>query len=1045
MSSIAELEAANAEQGAKVAALKKEKADKATVDAAVALLLGGKDKLKVALEEALAAATSAGDQARVAELQEKIEATKPRPNTKKQAKEPKEPKAAAAPPPRKEAAPKKEAAASAPAKEAARAATAPAAPVKAVGAATAGLSALVDLAALDKHLETRSYVEGATPSQADVSVLKAAVAPTAAHPNALRWYKSMFSLSDYKLSVLPGKFEALAPAPAAAAGAATAGGKPADGLWAPGFCIPCMPGGMAAFTKPDEVVCRGPHPKWRAPSVAQGQRVTGLRVHNSLTSELELFVPKEGNKVKWYTCGPTVYDACHMGHARAYLTMDILRRVMEDYFGYEVFMQVNVTDVDDKIIARARKNKLVADYTKEKGDAGATGAVQAYVREAAAAFDAKMQKKLAKLEVPLTDRREEDERVTLLEQHRQKLAAWGESLKKIEAACGAADASVGAMCAAAAEPLAEALDATLGAAVTQHEIFNAHARRYEAEFVEDLESLHIRMPDALSRVTEYVDDIVAYVKQIVDKGFAYESNGSVYMDIGKFRGAEFDYPKLEPSKGKATAAEMEESEGAHTAGAGEKRNAADFALWKKSKGGEPSWESPWGGGRPGWHIECSVMASDVIGDSMDVHAGGSDLKFPHHDNEIAQAEAYHGCQQWVNYFFHFGHLHIKGLKMSKSLKNFVTIRQALENHSARRIRLMFLLQPWDKPMNYSDQTIEEAEKRETSFKSFFATVKEQLRKQWLGRSVRWDARARQLSDSLTQRMARVHECLCDNFDTPGAMAELLGIVSDTNKYVSEAAGKDDVQVDALLLKKGAMYVTKILRIFGVVTLEDFGFPVSGDGAGGGNREEVIAPVVDELVSFRDTVRSAAKGVPELMKACDELRDSKLTELGVRVEDRNEGARWTLDDPATLRKEQREKLAAAAESKVAKLANKLSERAKDLDKVKTNLVPADQLLRSPPHAAKYDAASFNEAGKPSRDASGAELSKAEAKNLDKLLTKHAGAHDKQKAALAKTPALMSDLEAQVATLKKDAAAVMADAATMAVLSEELVAQLKELLA
>ena len=143
-------------------------------------------------------------------------------------------------------------------------------------------------------------------------------------------------------------------------------------------------------------------------------------------------------------------------------------------------------------------------------------------------------------------------------------------------------------------------------------------------------------------------------------------------------------------------------------GSGEKRNATDFAVWKKSKGGEPSWPSPWGGGRPGWHIECSVMATDLMGDNMDVHAGGYDLKFPHHDNEIAQSEAYHGCKQWVNYFFHFGHLHIKGLKMSKSLKNFITIRQALAGHTARQIRLMFLLAPWDKPMNYSDQTIDEA-------------------------------------------------------------------------------------------------------------------------------------------------------------------------------------------------------------------------------------------------------------------------------------------------------------------------------------------------
>ena len=367
--------------------------------------------------------------------------------------------------------------------------------------------------------------------------------------------------------------------------------------------------------------------------------------------------------------------------------------------------------------------------------------------------------------------------------------------------------------------------------------------------------------------------------------------------------ARHDYPKLEPSKGKATQAEMEESEGSlHVAEAGEKRNAADFALWKKSKGGEPSWPSPWGGGRPGWHIECSVMASDLMGDGMDVHAGGSDLKFPHHDNELAQAEAYHGCQQWVNYFFHFGHLHIKGLKMSKSLKNFVTIRQALGTHSARQIRLMFLLQPWDKPMNYSDQTIEEARAREVTFKSYFAEVKDQLRKPWLQRPTTWDKRARDLFARLQVHQAAVHACLCDNFNTPGAMAALLATCSDANSYV-----KDNAAVDALLLKKGATFVTRILRIFGVATQEDFGFPVGGEGGNGGY-EEQVGPVVSALVAFRDEVRAAAKGVPALMGACDVLRDAALVELGVRVEDRADGARWTLDEPAVLRAEQQAKQA-----------------------------------------------------------------------------------------------------------------------------------------
>jgi cysteinyl-tRNA synthetase len=542
------------------------------------------------------------------------------------------------------------------------------------------------------------------------------------------------------------------------------------------------------------------------------------------------------------------------------------------------------------------------------------------------------------------------------------------------------------------------------------------------------------MPDALTRVTEYVEEIVDYVKTIVHKGMAYESNGSVYMDIGALRGGAHDYPKLEPSKGKATQAEMEESEGAHTAEAGEKRNPADFALWKKSKGGEPSWASPWGGGRPGWHIECSVMASDLMGDGMDVHAGGSDLKFPHHDNELAQAEAYHGCCQWVNYFLHFGHLHIKGLKMSKSLKNFVTIRQALATHSARQIRLMFLLQPWDKQMNYSDQTIEEAEKRETSFKSYFAEVKDQLRKNWLGKPTKWDARSRELAARLAEHQSAVHECLCDNFNTPGAMAALLAIVSDANSYVTKNSA-----VDALLLKKGATYVTRILRIFGVATQEDFGFPVGAEGAGG--YEEHVAPVVSAMVAFRDEVRAAAKGTPALMKACDELRDEKLVELGVRVEDRADGARWTLDDPATLRQEQAAKKAKEAETRVQKLLNKLGDKAKDIAKVEAAMVPAEEFLRRPPHAAKYAPDSYDEQGKPSKDAAGGALSKSMVKEVEKLHKKQVEAYAKQKAQLDAKPGLLGEMEAALAAMQAEARAVVADKATMAVLSEEVVAQLE----
>jgi len=174
---------------------------------------------------------------------------------------------------------------------------------------------------------------------------------------------------------------------------------------------------------------------------------------------------------------------------------------------------------------------------------------------------------------------------------------------------------------------------------------------------------------------------------------AYESKGSVYFDIDAFRKKGYTYRKLSPDD-EASAAEMAEGEGALAADDSEKRSGSDFALWKKSKPGEPAWDSKWGPGRPGWHIECSVMATDINGEYLDIHAGGEDLKFPHHDNECAQSEAYLGRQQWTNYFWHAGHLHIEGLKMSKSLKNFITIREALEMHSARQLRLMFLMQPW---------------------------------------------------------------------------------------------------------------------------------------------------------------------------------------------------------------------------------------------------------------------------------------------------------------------------------------------------------------
>ena len=214
--------------------------------------------------------------------------------------------------------------------------------------------------------------------------------------------------------------------------------------------------------------------------------------------------------------------------------------------------------------------------------------------------------------------------------------------------------------------------------------YNEFSRHFESEFFDDMKKLNVELPDVITRVSEFVPEIVTFIEKIVANGYAYEANGSVYFDVAKYKQSH-TYAKLEPTS--ATDPEkLLEGEGVLTKELEtvEKKHPFDFALWKKSKEGEPSWPSSWGTGRPGWHIECSCMAAEYFKEwPIDIHSGGIDLRFPHHDNEIAQSEAYYECDQWINYFLHTGHLHIHGKKMSKSLKNFITIKHILSEYSAR--------------------------------------------------------------------------------------------------------------------------------------------------------------------------------------------------------------------------------------------------------------------------------------------------------------------------------------------------------------------------
>lgn len=750
------------------------------------------------------------------------------------------------------------------------------------------------------------------------------------------------------------------------------------------------------------------HP-WQAPEIDTSTPIASgqLLIRNTLTGQKDPFVPMKDRTVRWYTCGPTVYDSSHVGHARTYLSFDIMRRIMTDYFHYNVLFQINTTDIDDKIILRARQNELLRlleeDQTVDYGKLVALaqeGIVEAQNKsdEKRAAIEAALEEAKAK-----KDSRGRTEQEGLLEQHLVKRKNLDKDVANIVKASGAAspadqrDARA-ALLAAANSVLAEKLDREKGHLVTDHSVFNAHARKYEREFMEDLEALGIREPDILTRVTEYVPQIIAFVEKIIAKGLAYESNGSVYLSLDEFQAAGHNYRKLNPAGpgGEATsAAEMAEGEGAlGGGGATEKRNPNDFTLWKAGKVGEPTWESPFGPGRPGWHIECSVVAGDILGECIDIHAGGEDLKFPHHDNELAQSEACFGCHQWVNYFTHTGHLHIEGLKMSKSLKNFITIRQALEHNTARQLRIMFLLQAWDQPMSYSDQTIDDARSKETTFKSFFREVEALVRNDYLNEEVGWrmgDA-DHKLADAYLAARQSVNDSLLDNFNTKEAMSALLKIINEANAYLRIP----NVKPSILTVRAIATYVSQILKIFGVVSgSDDFGFGSGGDGKGdsadGSGSETYIGAMVDFRESVRNAALAAAKGgdtkaaIQSILQICDGLRDETLPTLGVRLEDRPTGTMWNLDDPDVMLKEMAEKKAKENEIVIGKLEKQLVARTKELEKVKNSMVKPEDLFRT----AEFK--EWDEAGVPTTMASGDPVSGGQVKKKKKAIDKHAKAH------------------------------------------------------
>uniref|UniRef100_A0AAY4DBG3 cysteine--tRNA ligase n=1 Tax=Denticeps clupeoides TaxID=299321 RepID=A0AAY4DBG3_9TELE len=758
--------------------------------------------------------------------------------------------------------------------------------------------------ALNEYLSCRSYVAGFCPSAADAEVFALLGRPPLLHHvHALRWYRHIAALQ-------------LGP------------------------------------ETPPELCRKGKRllPPWSPPT---GSEPPKLKLYNSLTRNKEVFVPQNGKRVLWYCCGPTVYDASHMGHARSYISFDILRRILMNYFRYDVFYCMNITDIDDKIIRRARQNYLLEQYRQKKPTASQI------------LKDVLTSREVRPFQAKLAETTDPDKKQMLEKLDSAVSAALGPLQGAVES--GTSDAVLlnhaQVLLEEAKDLLSDWLDSQFGSQVTENSIFSLLPKYWEGEYHKDMEALNVLPPDVLTRVSEYVPEIVDFVKKIVDNGYGYESNGSVYFDTAKFDSSHnHSYAKLVPEAVGDQKA-LEEGEGDLSISAdrlSEKRSQNDFALWKASKPGEPSWESPWGKGRPGWHIECSAMAGSILGESMDIHGGGFDLRFPHHDNELAQSEAYFENDHWVRYFLHTGHLTIAGCKMSKSLKNFITIKDALAKNTARQLRLAFLMHSWKDTLDYSNNTMESAIQYEKFLNEFFLNVKDILRTPTdiTGQFEKWEAAEIDLNKSFYGKRSAVHEALCDNIDTRTALEEMRALVSHSNSYMASRKSAR-LMPNRTLLQTIAVYLTDMLKTFGAIEgTEAIGFPVGGNGESA-DLESTVMPYLRVLSDFREGVRKIAR---EQKGKCLTLQYCVLCVL------ERLPTVMKLVDRETLLKEKEEKRKRVCLFLFAQMAK--------LAKMK---IPPSEMFRS--ELDKYSA--FDDKGFPTHDSEGKEISKGQIKKLRKL--------------------------------------------------------------
>jgi cysteinyl-tRNA synthetase len=485
-----------------------------------------------------------------------------------------------------------------------------------------------------------------------------------------------------------------------------------------------------------------------------------VRVYNTMTKKKEKLVPLHEGRIGMYTCGVTVYDLCHIGHARSAVVFDVIYRYLQ-YRGYEVTYVRNFTDVDDKIINRAQ----------EEG--------------------------------------------------------------------------VG---------------------------FEEIATRYIEEFNNDMGALGLRKPTVEPKATEHIAEMIELVQQLLEKGHAYQVGGDVYYAVESFP----EYGKLS----KRTLDEMQA--GARVEVDEKKRNPLDFALWKATKAGEPSWPSPWGEGRPGWHIECSAMSQKYLGDTLDIHGGGKDLIFPHHENEIAQAEGATG-RPFVRFWLHNGFVNINKEKMSKSLGNFLTIKEIIKEHHPEVVRLFLLSRHYRSPVDFSTQGMEEARRNLERFYQTLAGIDEIIVQAKESESVSEGLSPEEMTVYRRAEEFTTHfeEVMDDDFNTALALAALFDLSHDLNRVLQNPSPRAPQ-----VLEKGKDAFAVAGEVLGIFQEDPQAFLVAER-----ERRSKALTLSEQEIKGLIAEREEARKNKDWTRA-DEIRNH-LASQGIVLEDTSKGTTWRV--------------------------------------------------------------------------------------------------------------------------------------------------------